>query len=160
MPKKNGSGMYQLYVDNVLMVHGSDYTYGKSKEHNIIMRYDERYLGGLSQRETQYIGAPNWRRQRYQAKFDVEYMPLKYNVSHARDAKNWANYLLADCRVTGINHELGVTQGENLAKNTGVPHGRVRLRDVVEAGAAAGRERQRQRLRPHHVGTARPDEVR
>ena len=45
--------MYQLYVDNVLMVHGSDYTYGKSKEHDIIVGYDERYLGELSQRETQ-----------------------------------------------------------------------------------------------------------
>ena len=73
----------------------------------------------MSQRETQYLVAHNWRRQRYHAKFDVEYVPLKYDVSLARDAENCANYLLADCRVNGINHELGVTQGENLAKNTG-----------------------------------------
>ena len=46
------------------------------------------------------------------------------------------------------------------AVEPGVLHGRVRLRDVVEAGAAAGRERQRQRLRSRRVGTARPDEVR
>ena len=49
----------------------------------------------------------------------MEYVPLKYDVSLARDADIWANNLLADCRVNGINHEPGVTQGENLAKNTG-----------------------------------------
>ena len=78
--------MYQLYVDNVLMVHGSDYTYGKIKKHDIIMGYDERCLGGLSQRETQYLVAHKWRRQRYHTKFNVEYVPLKYNFSLARDA--------------------------------------------------------------------------
>ena len=65
------------------------------------MGYDEKYLGELIKRETQYHIANNWRRQRYHAKFDVKYVPLKYDVSLARDSENWAYDLLADCSGQG-----------------------------------------------------------
>jgi len=115
---KAGEGKYELYMDDELMVNGSDFTYGKKIEHTIIAGYHMRY-DQLSQREKQYLQAHNWRRQKYHTRFGKEYVPLKYDMSLARDAMSWATDLLDDCNVNGIEHEPGQEQGENLAKNSG-----------------------------------------
>jgi len=115
---KQGKGRYEIYMDDELMIYGSDFNYGKSISHDIIVGYSTRY-NQMSQREIQYLNAHNWRRQKYHVQFGETYVPLKYDLSLARHAKNWANDLLGACDTTGIIHEPGAEQGENLAKNTG-----------------------------------------
>eukprot|EP00956_Cyclotella_meneghiniana_P034553 scaffold106017_cov80-Cyclotella_meneghiniana.AAC.3 len=50
---------------------------------------------------------------------DKKYRPLKWSAGLAADAKQYAKQLLDTCDTTGIKHESGIEQGENLAKNKG-----------------------------------------
>ncbi|KAL7540302.1 hypothetical protein ACHAXR_010017 [Thalassiosira sp. AJA248-18] len=115
---RQGNGRYEIYMDNELMIYGSDFNYGKRVSHEIIVGYHTKY-DQMSQREVQYLQCHNWRRLKYHNKFGAEYVPLKYDMSLAEDANSWAIELLNDCGVNGIEHEPGVEQGENLAKNMG-----------------------------------------
>lgn len=127
-----GNGKYMLYLDNQLMVYGSDFTYGKSVKHDIIVGYENQLATGMSQREKQYLQAHNWRRNKYHTRFGADYVPLKYDLSLAQDAQYWANQLLNDCHIDGIKHEPGVEQGENLAKNMGNANGAYGIQYPVE----------------------------
>ena len=100
------------------MVYGSDFKTGKRREHDIIVGYHEQY-DQMTTREAQYLDCHNWRREKYHTMYNATYVPLKYDFNLQADAQNWANELLNDCAVRGIEHEPGVEQGENLAKNTG-----------------------------------------
>mmetsp|Transcript_12492 Transcript_12492/g.26593 ORF Transcript_12492/g.26593 Transcript_12492/m.26593 type:complete len:607 (+) Transcript_12492:312-2132(+) len=118
---KEGKGRYEIYMDGKLIIYGSDFNFGKLVEHKIIVGYDDTYNleGNMSQREKEYLDGHNWRRKKYHEEFGAEYVPLRYDLGLARHAKKWADMLLGDCHIPGIEHEPGVTQGENLAKNTG-----------------------------------------
>ena len=50
---------------------------------------------------------------------NVSYVPLQWSPKLAEMSLKWANELLNDCDSTGIEHEPGVAEGENLAKNHG-----------------------------------------
>ena len=109
-----------LYLDGELMVHGSDFAFGKKVQHTIVVGYDDTHLSNqMSIREIQYLNGHNWRRKMYHEKFGSTYVPLKYDLSLAEDAQYWANELLTDCDVQGIEHIPGQEEGENLAKNVG-----------------------------------------
>jgi len=113
-----GDGYYKLYMDGELMVNDPNFTYGKTRSHIINVGYHTQ-LNQMGQREIQYLNCHNWRRKKYHERFGAQYVPLKYDMSLADDAKSWSTELLDDCEVNGIIHEPGVEQGENLAKNTG-----------------------------------------
>ncbi|KAL7548699.1 hypothetical protein ACHAWF_011970, partial [Thalassiosira exigua] len=115
---QQGDGRYELYMDGRMMLYGSDFTYGKSKSHDIVAGYHTRF-DRMSAREEEYLECHNWRRKMYHERFGSAYVPLEYDLSLAADAQKWADALLNDCNVNGIKHEPGVVQGENLAKNTG-----------------------------------------
>lgn len=117
---ENGIGRYMLYINGEVIVHGSDYTVGKKVQHTIVVGYDDTVLANqMSTREIQYLNGHNWRRKMYHEQFGSTYVPLKYDLSLAEDAQYWANQLLTDCDVQGIDHMPGQEQGENLAKNVG-----------------------------------------
>eukprot|EP00571_Detonula_confervacea_P016884 CAMPEP_0172301674 /NCGR_PEP_ID=MMETSP1058-20130122/3517_1 /TAXON_ID=83371 /ORGANISM="Detonula confervacea, Strain CCMP 353" /LENGTH=566 /DNA_ID=CAMNT_0013011885 /DNA_START=96 /DNA_END=1796 /DNA_ORIENTATION=- len=119
---QQGDGRYELYMDGELMVYGSEYIYGKKRSHVINVGYYTQ-LNQMSQREIQYLNCHNWRRKKYHERYGAQYVPLKYDLSLAEDAKSWATKLLDECSVNGIKHEPGAEQGENLAKNKGTPNG-------------------------------------
>jgi hypothetical protein len=50
---------------------------------------------------------------------DVSYVPLLWSPGLAEDSARWAEALLDDCDSDDIEHETGVMEGENLAKNKG-----------------------------------------
>ena len=117
---ENGNGKYLLYIDGELIIHGSDFALGKKVQHTVIVGYEETHLANqMSTREIQYLNGHNWRRKKYHEQFGSTYVPLKYDLSLAEDAQYWANQLLDDCDVNGIEHMPGQEQGENLAKNVG-----------------------------------------
>lgn len=115
---RQGNGQYELYMDGELILYGADFNSGRKMEHDIVAGYHEQYTQ-MTVRERQYLDAHNWRRKKYHEAFGAPYTPLKYDFSLQQDAAHWAEQLLDDCAVTGIDHEPGVEQGENLAKNTG-----------------------------------------
>jgi len=129
---QQGDGWYKLFMDGELMVNGLYYAFGRSRSHIINVGYHTELSENMSQREVQYLNAHNWRRKKYHERFGASYVPLKYDISLALDAKSWATELLNDCNVNGIEHEPGVEQGENLAKNTGSARGSYALEYPVE----------------------------
>lgn len=117
-----GAGVYELLLDGELMVHGSDFRYGRKVQHAIVVGYDTQLTNQMSQREVQYLDCHNWRRKKYHEQFGTSYVGLKYDLSLAADAQAYAIQLLDACEIDGIKHEEGLEQGENLAKNMGEPN--------------------------------------
>mmetsp|Transcript_24906 Transcript_24906/g.59125 ORF Transcript_24906/g.59125 Transcript_24906/m.59125 type:complete len:558 (+) Transcript_24906:288-1961(+) len=115
---KDGNGHYHLFLDDVQIIYGSDFNIGRSQSHDIVVGYQQNELE-MTQREREYLDAHNWRREKFHKQFNSEYVPLIYDNSLAEDATKWAEELLRDCGVQGIEHEPDIDQGENLAKNTG-----------------------------------------
>jgi hypothetical protein len=114
---RNGSGSYKLFMDDSLMVDEQYFNTGKQASHDIIVGYDKTL--SMTDREQEYLAAHNWRRKQVHEAANQDYVPLKWSKGLADHAANWANELLNDCNVVGIEHEPHVEQGENLAKNAG-----------------------------------------
>ena len=106
---QQGDGRYEIYMDDEHIIYGSDFTYGKEVRHVLIAGYHLQ-LNQMSQREIQYlivtIGV-------------ASITTIKYDMSLADNAQDWADALFNDCHIDGNQHEPGVEQGENLANNMG-----------------------------------------
>ncbi len=69
----------------------------------------------------------------------LEHVPLRWSPELAEESRVWAETLLVNCSGAGIEHEEGVGEGENLAKNTGTVNsqglgwGQVSERDFARA---------------------------
>jgi hypothetical protein len=73
----------------------------------------------MSDRHVEYLDAHNARRRSWHEAHDVSYVPLLWSPGLAEDSARWAEALLGDCDSDDIEHETGVMEGENLAKNKG-----------------------------------------
>jgi hypothetical protein len=73
----------------------------------------------MSERDHQYLDAHNRRRFAWYLASNVPDMPLVWSPRLAEEARVWAEELLVNCSGADIEHEHGVDEGENLAKNTG-----------------------------------------
>ena len=108
-------GYYRLYLDGREIVNVSHY--GASNTHSINVGYDP--LPHMSDRHVEYLDAHNARRRSWHEMHDVTYVPLLWSPGLAEDSARWAEALLDDCDSDDIEHETGVMEGENLAKNKG-----------------------------------------
>jgi hypothetical protein len=72
---------------------------------------------GMTEREALYLDAHNTRRKEWHESNNVSYVPLTWSHQLAFEARLWAEKLLVNCSIAGIEHEHNVTEGENLAKN-------------------------------------------
>jgi hypothetical protein len=108
-------GYYRLYLDGREIVDVSHY--GESNAHAINVGYDP--LPHMSDRHVEYLDAHNARRRSWHEMHDVSYVPLLWSPGLAEDSARWAEALLDDCDSDDIEHETGVMEGENLAKNKG-----------------------------------------
>lgn len=115
---KKGKGYYKLHLDDTLIVDERYFNTGTKVSHDIIVGYGKDL--SLTTREQAYLDAHNWRRKKYHADFNVDYVPLMWSRGLSQHAAAWAEKLLDDCDVVGVKHEPGVEQGENLAKNAGM----------------------------------------
>jgi hypothetical protein len=117
---KNGNGEFKLIVDGVDLFSGGSFIGEIS--HDFKIGYD--WGEGMASRDWEYLLAHNERRQDYHTRCTKnycgkKYRPLKWSKGLAADAQVYANQLLDSCEDTGIHHEDGIEQGENLAKNKG-----------------------------------------
>ena len=112
-----GQGYYELSMDDETIVYDKFGT-GESRSNDFIVGYYKTLF--ISQRELDYLHEHNTRRKYYHEKFAGSYVPLKYSMGLASDARAWAEELLDDCDTDGIMHDPNRNlQGENLAKAVG-----------------------------------------
>mmetsp|Transcript_28763 Transcript_28763/g.60720 ORF Transcript_28763/g.60720 Transcript_28763/m.60720 type:complete len:724 (-) Transcript_28763:109-2280(-) len=111
-----GKGYYKIFLDGTEIIHVTHYADGNS--HLINLGYDPTPT--MTQREHQYLHAHNKRRQYWHEHYNTTYVPLYYSRRLAEESERWAIELLKECDSDGIEHEPGVPEGENLAKNKGL----------------------------------------
>jgi hypothetical protein len=70
----------------------------------------------MTDRDHAYLLAHNKRRKKWHRMYNVSYVPMQWSPKLAEMALKWANELLNDCDSSGIEHEPGVVEGENLGK--------------------------------------------
>lgn len=117
---KNGEGEFKLIIDGVELFSGGRFIGSISHDFKVGFDWGE----GMASRDWEYLLAHNERRQDYHTRCNQrycgkKYRPLKWSSGLARDAAKYAEELLDTCDDTGIKHEPGIEQGENLAKNKG-----------------------------------------
>ena len=112
-----GQGFYELSMDDEIIVYDKFGT-GAERSNDFIVGYYKTL--SITQRELDYLNEHNSRREYWHTKFGGKYVPLKYSMGLAADAKAWAEELLDDCDTDGIKHDSNRDlQGENLAKAVG-----------------------------------------
>ncbi|KAL9190544.1 hypothetical protein ACHAXT_000250 [Thalassiosira profunda] len=109
-------GYYKLSLDGRVIVHANHYA--NNNTHLINVGYDA--TSGMTERDAQYLEAHNWRRKEWHERYNVSYIPLMWSDALAEESRQWAVQLLDACDSDGIEHEPGVREGENLAKNKGL----------------------------------------
>lgn len=114
---QEGEGYYELSMDDEIIVYDKFGT-GAKRSNDFIVGYYKSL--SITQRELAYLNEHNTRREYWHKKFGGSYVPLKYSMGLAADAKAWAEELLDDCDTDGIQHDPNRDlQGENLAKAVG-----------------------------------------
>jgi hypothetical protein len=112
---KNGKGSYSLSVDGTELVNGGYFI--KSKSHTVKIGYD--WSSNMSSRDKDWLASHNSRRRTWHQNNGVSYKSVRWSSELAADAEKWSRTLLSGCYTSGITHQGGVGDGENLAKNKG-----------------------------------------
>ncbi|KAL7552122.1 hypothetical protein ACHAWF_015331 [Thalassiosira exigua] len=110
-----GDGNVRLYLDDREVAHMTYMAYNTTAMINA--GFDPNPY--MSLRELQYLHEHNKRRKEWHLRDNKEYVPLVYSPAMARESRRWAEELLGNCSINGIEHEPKVREGENLAKNVG-----------------------------------------
>ena len=110
-----GTESYAISLDGREVIRGDKYR--KEVSYDILVGNDPALT--MSTRDKEYLVAHNTRRKTWHERYDKVYVPLAWSASLAKDASNYAEKLLNDCKIDGIVHEENVDSGENLAKNVG-----------------------------------------
>lgn len=108
---KDFKGYYSITIDGREVIKGG---YFRSE---IAYEFLIGYFPAMTQREKEWLIAHNVRRKEWHEGHGVSYVPLRWSAALAKQAQSWANKLTDACEVVGIEHEHGVMEGENLAKN-------------------------------------------
>ncbi len=111
-------GYYKLYLNGREIVHVTHYGYNNTNAINV--GYDP--TPSMTTRHMGYLEAHNTRRREWHERYNTSYVPLKWSPRLAEESMRWAVKLLDDCEVPGVEHEPGVAEGENLAKNLGLEY--------------------------------------
>lgn len=108
---KEFEGYYSVTIDGREVIKGGYY------RSEITYEFLIGYYPEMTQREKEWLIAHNVRRKEWHEGHGVSYVPLRWSAALAKQAQRWANKLTDACEVVGIDHEHGVEEGENLAKN-------------------------------------------
>ncbi|KAL7468284.1 hypothetical protein ACHAXS_008522 [Conticribra weissflogii] len=110
-----GNGYFKIYLDDREIIHVNQFTQNSTQLINV--GYDPK--PSMSQRDIEYLWAHNKRRRTFHEMHNKTYVPLRWSHGLATEARTWAYKLLDGCNSSDIEHEPGVPEGENLAKNVG-----------------------------------------
>ncbi|KAL7439289.1 hypothetical protein ACHAXH_004636 [Discostella pseudostelligera] len=120
-----------LFGDGVCCKHGEGHVKVKLNDRDVIhVRSYSKFVSDIinvgydpspemSDRDIQYLEAHNRRRYMWYTGNGVSDVPLRWSPQLAEESRVWAQKLLVNCSSSGIEHEHGVEEGENLAKNKG-----------------------------------------
>ncbi|KAL3770571.1 hypothetical protein ACHAWO_000931 [Cyclotella atomus] len=111
-----GDGHIRVLLDDREVLHNEFFK--KMFTQTLKVGYDPTV--GMTEREALYLDAHNTRRKEWHESNNVSYVPLTWSHQLAFEARLWAEKLLVNCSIAGIEHEHNVTEGENLAKNVGL----------------------------------------
>ena len=111
-------GYYKLYLNGREIIHVTHYGYNNTNSIN--MGFDP--TPSMTTRHVEYLLAHNTRRREWHERYNTSYVPLIWSPRLAEESLRWAVKLLDDCEVPGVEHEPGVAEGENLAKNLGLEY--------------------------------------
>ena len=111
----HGKGWFSISVNDRELIRGG--WYKNRVSHDIVAGYD--WVSEMSERDKEWLEAHNTRRKTWHEQNGETFIPLYYSQELAKDARSWAEELLDECKIPGIVHESGVSDGENLAKNLG-----------------------------------------
>lgn len=118
----SGQGYYAVKVDEQEILYGGSYLNfrGTSVTHDIRLGDDD-----VSDRANEWLIAHNTRRETFHTNEGTEYKPLVWSDALEKDADNWLDEILTDCKLV---RENGLIEGENLsfrkvgaARDTEVP---------------------------------------
>lgn len=107
-----GNGWYKMKVDGQVVVSGQYFT--NSKSHQVKVGFNWR--SSMSTRDTQWLNSHNDRRRKYNG--GKGFVAMRWSSSLASDAKKYAETLGNRCNLQ-LTHATGISDGENLARNTG-----------------------------------------
>lgn len=110
-----GEGYVKLYIEDRAVMHAK--FQGKIMSDLLNVGYDP--TPEMTERDQLYLEAHNNRRLLWYTGNGLSNVPLVWSPELAEESRVWADKLLMNCSVAGIEHEGGVAEGENLAKNTG-----------------------------------------
>ncbi|KAL7465485.1 hypothetical protein ACHAXS_005808 [Conticribra weissflogii] len=110
-----GNGFIKAYLDDREIMYVT--SFGKSMTEIINVGFDA--TSNMTTRELLYLEAHNTRRKEWHESNNVTYVPLFWSPQLAEESRIWAEELLVNCSSHGIEHQHGVQEGENLAKNVG-----------------------------------------
>eukprot|EP00569_Conticribra_weissflogii_P001865 CAMPEP_0171351138 /NCGR_PEP_ID=MMETSP0878-20121228/38246_1 /TAXON_ID=67004 /ORGANISM="Thalassiosira weissflogii, Strain CCMP1336" /LENGTH=505 /DNA_ID=CAMNT_0011856309 /DNA_START=136 /DNA_END=1653 /DNA_ORIENTATION=- len=110
-----GNGYFKIYLDDREIIHVNHFAHNSTQLINI--GHDPK--PSMTQRDIEYLLAHNKRRRTFHEIHNKTYMPLQWSHGLAEEARTWAYKLLNGCNTSNIEHEPGVQEGENLAKNVG-----------------------------------------
>jgi hypothetical protein len=110
-----GDGHVKVYLNYREVLYLT--SYGKVVSEVLNVGFDPSPT--MSTRDYEYLDAHNRRRFAWFVGSNVSDVPLVWSPTLAEESRVWAEELLVNCSGAGIEHEFGVDEGENLAKNTG-----------------------------------------
>ncbi len=105
----------KLFMDDKEVMHVK--SFGKYFTETLKVGYDPSL--NMTERDFLYLDAHNIRRKEWHESNNVSYVPLTWSHQLADESRIWAEKLLVNCSISGIEHEHGISEGENLAKNVG-----------------------------------------
>jgi hypothetical protein len=108
---KDFEGYYSITIDGREIIKGG---YFRSE---ITYDFLVGYFPEMTKREHEWLEAHNVRRKQWHEGHGVSYVPLRWSAALAQQAQTYADKLTEACEIEGIEHEDGVEEGENLAKN-------------------------------------------
>eukprot|EP00584_Thalassiosira_punctigera_P010095 CAMPEP_0172544392 /NCGR_PEP_ID=MMETSP1067-20121228/14564_1 /TAXON_ID=265564 ORGANISM="Thalassiosira punctigera, Strain Tpunct2005C2" /NCGR_SAMPLE_ID=MMETSP1067 /ASSEMBLY_ACC=CAM_ASM_000444 /LENGTH=446 /DNA_ID=CAMNT_0013330951 /DNA_START=503 /DNA_END=1841 /DNA_ORIENTATION=+ len=111
----SGDGYFIIYLDGKEIARGAHFSFKKG----FTVQVSPAYESNMPARDREWLDSHNTRREKYHAEFGVSYVPLQWSPELASQSKRWATKQLDGCNVDGVQHETGIEEGENLAKNKG-----------------------------------------
>ncbi|KAL7530923.1 hypothetical protein ACHAWF_003562, partial [Thalassiosira exigua] len=108
---KYGKGYYKLFEGGELLVKGGFFVGSKT----YTIQVGKNWRSDMSARDLEWLAAHNKKRKKYNG--GAGFRPMRWSTSLARNAENYAAQIGKTC--SALIHAKGVSNGENLARNTG-----------------------------------------
>lgn len=107
-----GQGYYSVNIDGEEVLYGGNaVNFQNPMVHDILVGYD----ANISERDNEWLLAHNSRRQQFHEDEKTDYRPLVWSTELAKDAADWVDVILPECK---LKRENNLLEGENMSFRT------------------------------------------